>query len=166
MADRKENLLKRLTEEGQKTLTFFGGLNTAQLGQQVYGDGPQWHVSDILAHLALAESLFAHYNREVLNGGLGAPEDFNINGFNAEHTPDGRAATAAESLAKFQAARAQTIALVEQMQDSDFERRAYHPYLGHTSLEQILKVLYRHTMLHERDIRKVFESGQPIPSSE
>lgn len=162
----KENLLKRLAEEGQKTHSFFSGLNEAQLNQQVYVDGPQWSVRDILAHLALAESLFSLYNREVLNGGPGAPEDFNINGFNAEHTPEGRTATAAESLAKFQAARAENSALVEQMQDSDFERRAYHPYLGHTTLDQILKILYRHTMLHERDIRKVLESGQPIPSSE
>jgi hypothetical protein len=166
MTDRKENLLKRLAEEGQKTYTFFSGLNDGQLSQQVYVDGPQWSVRDILAHLALAESLFSHYNRDVLNGGPGAPEDFNINGFNAEHTLEGRAATVAESLAKFQAARAATVALVEQMQDSDFERHAYHPYLGHTTLDQILKILYRHTMLHERDIRKVLESGQPIPSNE
>lgn len=162
----KEILLKRLVEEGQKTHTFFSGVSEAQLNQQVYVDGPQWSVRDILAHLALAESLFSVYNRDVLNGGSGAPEDFNINGFNAEHTPEGRAATVAESLAKFQAARAETIALVEQMQDSDFERRAYHPYLGHTTLDQILKILYRHTMLHERDIRKALESEQPIPSNE
>lgn len=162
----KENILKRLTEEGQKTHTFFSGLSEAQLSQQIYSDGPRWRASDILAHLALAEDLFFYYNRDVLNGGPGAPEDFNIDGFNAEHTAEGRATPITEALTKFQAARAKTILLVEQMQDADFERRAYHPYLGHTTLEQILKTLYRHTMLHERDIRKVLETGQPIPSNE
>lgn len=163
---RKDNLLKRLTEEGQKTYTFFSGLSEGQLSQQIYSDGPQWRASDILAHLVLAEGLFAYYNRDVLNGGPGAPEDFNIDAFNAEHTPEGRTATMADSLTKFQAARVETIALTEKMQDADFDRPAFHPYLGHTTLEQILKTLYRHTMLHERDIRKVLETGQPIPSNE
>jgi len=166
MPDRKEIILKRLTEEGQKTYEFFSGLSETQLSQQIYSDGPQWRASDILAHVALAESLFAHYNREVLHGGRGAPEDFDIDAFNAEHTAAGRAAAAAQSLAQFQAARAETIALTETMQEADFDRPAFHPYLGHTTLEQILKTLYRHTMLHERDIRKVLESGQTLPSSE
>lgn len=162
MADRKDTLLKRLHEEGQKSVAFFSALTPAQLDQPVYSVGPEWRVRDVLAHLALAERLFSHYNREVLQGGPGAPEDFDIDGFNLTHTAEGRAADPANLVAEFQAARAETLALVAQMEDADFDRRAYHPFLGHTTLDQILKILYRHTMLHERDARKALETGQPL----
>lgn len=155
-------MLKRLQEEGQKSVAFFSALTPAQFDQPVYSIGPAWRVRDVLAHLALAERLFNHYNREVLQGGPGAPEDFDIDGFNAEHTAEGRAAAPAALLALFQAARADTLALVAQMADADFDRRAFHPFLGHTTLDQILKILYRHTMLHERDARKALEAGQPL----
>jgi hypothetical protein len=157
MPNCQETLLKRLVEEGQKTIAFFGALSEAQLQHPVYADGAQWQVRDLLAHLALVERTFHHYNRDVLNGGPGVPTDFDIDGFNAAHTPEGRQTPVAVLLEQFKAARAQTIALVADMTEADLDRRAYHPFLGHTTLEQILKLLYRHAMLHERDARRVLE---------
>ncbi len=159
MSDRRETLLKRLTEEGRKTVAFYGALSEAQLQQPVYADGPQWRVHDLLAHLVLTERTFHHYNRDVLDGGPGVPTDFDIDGFNAEHTAAGRAVAAATLLQQFESARAQTLALVAAMTEADLERQAYHPFLGQTTLEQILKLLYRHSMLHERDARKALEAA-------
>lgn len=154
MPSRQETLLKRLAEEGQKTIAFYSALSEAQLQQPVYADGVQWQVRDLLAHLALVERTFHHYNQDVLNGGPGVPTDFDIDSFNATHTAEGRQTPAAVLLEQFKLARAQTIALVAAMTDADFDRWAYHPFLGHTTLEQILKLLYRHAMLHERDARR------------
>jgi hypothetical protein len=63
----------------------------------------------------------------------------------------------------FAAARAQVVVLVERLAEADLDRRGRHPFLGDASLEDILKLLYRHTMLHERDARKAIETGQPLP---
>lgn len=157
MPGRRETLLNRLSEEGRKTIAFFSALSEAQLQQPVYADGAQWQVRDLLAHLALVEHTFHHYNRDALNGGPGVPTDFDIDGFNAAHTGEGRQTPVAALLEKFKSARAETIALLTAMTDADLDRRAYHPFLGHTTLEQILKLLYRHAMLHERDARRALE---------
>lgn len=162
MPDRKELLFKRLTEEGKKTLTFFRALAEPQLTQPVYASGPGWDARAVLAHMLWAERAFNHYNRDVLNGGPGAPEDFDIDSFNAEQSPLFAHIALPDLLEQFEAERAETLRLVEQSTDSDFDRPAFHPFLGRTTLEEILKLLYRHTMLHARDVRKVLATGQPL----
>jgi hypothetical protein len=162
MPSRQETLLKRLTEEGQKTVAFFGVLSEVQLQRTVYAEGQHWQVHDLLAHLVLVERTFHHYNQELLNGGPGVPTDFDIDGFNAAHTAEGRAIPVPALLEQFESARAQTVALVASFSDADLDRPAYHPFLGQTTLEQILKLLYRHTMLHERDARKALEGTKGV----
>ncbi|MGQ0600563.1 MAG: DinB family protein [Anaerolineales bacterium] len=163
MPGRKELLFKRLTEESEKTLVFFRALNDAQLAQPVYASGPGWDARGVLAHMLWTERAFNYYNREVLNGGPGAPEDFNIDGFNAEQTPLHAHIALPDLLKQFEAERAETLRLVEHSTDPDFDRQAFHPFLGRTTLEEILKLLYRHTMLHARDVRKALDTGQPLP---
>ena len=46
--------------------------------------------------------------------------------------------------------------------DADLDRQGRHPFLGITAVEAMLKLLYRHTMLHERDTRKAIETGAPL----
>lgn len=160
MPSRQETLLKRLTEEGQKTVSFYRELSAAQLQQTVYTEGAAWQVRDLLAHLAWVERTFHHYHQDLLNGGPGVPHDFDIDGFNAAHTAAGRTTSVSVLLDQFESARAQTVALVARLADADFDRQAYHPFLGQTTLEQVLKLLYRHTMLHERDARKALEGNK------
>lgn len=83
MSNRQELIVKRLTEEGQKTVAYFSSLGPAALEQQVYLTGPTWRVHDILAHFVSAEQTLKFYGRKILGGGRGAPEDFVIDEFNA-----------------------------------------------------------------------------------
>jgi uncharacterized protein (TIGR03083 family) len=165
MSARKDLLLKRLTEEGERTLKYFGALTEAQLAQAVYASGPGWDARGVLAHMLWTERAFNHYNRDVLNGGPGAPDDFDIDGYNAEQTPVYASHAAPDLLSQFEAERAETLRLVSQSAEADFDRQAYHPFLGRTTLEEILKLLYRHTMLHARDVRKALEAGQPLTAA-
>jgi uncharacterized protein (TIGR03083 family) len=162
MADRQQLILKRLDEEGQKTAAFFRGLAPEQLEQQVYTTGPLWRVRDILAHFVSAEQTFAFYGRQILAGGPGAPDDFVIDEYNAAQVA-ARAAETPEALVRqFEAARAETAALVTGMSEADFERLGRHPWFGRAPLGQMLKLIYRHTMLHERDVRRALETGAPV----
>lgn len=163
MPNRKDTLLRRLVEEGQKTAAFFRALTDEQLAQSIYLTGPQWHARDVLAHLVTTERYIRRLLADILAGGSGAPEDFSIDAFNAEHTADGQTFSAAELVTRFEAARAEMIALVTGLDETDFDRSGRHPFLGVTKLEEMLKLLYRHTMLHERDVRRALETGQPVP---
>jgi hypothetical protein len=139
MPDRRELILQRLTEEGAKTAAFFRALKPEHWQQQVYTTGPEWGVYDILID---------DFNRKEVR----ALRDAN---------------QPAEALtAQFERQRAHTRDLVRSMDDADFDRTGYHPWFGDSALEDMLKLIYRHNMMHQRDIHKAVETGQPVPHVE
>jgi hypothetical protein len=163
MATRRELILKRLQEEGRKSAAYFRALSETQLSQLVYTTGPQWQARDILAHFVSAEQTLLHYGQQVLAGGSGAPDDFVIDEFNAIEVAGLRGQPPDSLLAQFEQARAATAGMVAGMAEADFDRIGRHPWFGRVPLEQMLKLVYRHNMLHERDVRRALETGQPVP---
>jgi uncharacterized protein (TIGR03083 family) len=163
MSNRQELILKRIQEEGSKTAAYFRGLAEESYGQQVYTTGPLWRVRDVLAHFVSAEQTLQFYGRQILAGGPGAPADFVIDEFNATQVAGLRDTSTAQLVDDFAAARAQTTEMVAGMVDADFDRIGRHPWFGNVPLEQMLKLVYRHNMLHERDVRRALEAGAPVP---
>ena len=162
MPTRQALILNRLQEEGRKTAAYFRTLGPAELSQVVYTTGPQWTARDVLAHFVSAEQTLTRYGQQVLAGGSGAPEDFVIDEFNAIEVAGLRASPPAELVAQFEAAREATGVMVAAMAEADFDRVGRHPWFGRVPLEQMLKLVYRHNMLHERDVRRALETGQPV----
>jgi len=162
MPNRQELIVKRLHEEGQKTAAYFRSLADRAYAQQVYTTGPEWRVREVLAHFVSAEQTFVFYGRDILTGGPGAPEDFVIDEFNATQVAGLKDAPPADLIRQFEAARAEVVEMVRGMTDPDFDRIGRHPWFGRVPLEQMLKLIYRHNMLHERDTRKALETGQPV----
>jgi DinB superfamily len=163
MANRQELIFKRLLAEGRKTAAYFRSLGDADLAQVVYTTGPRWRAHDILAHFVSAEQTLLMYGRQVLAGGSGAPADFVIDEFNAIAVAGLRRQPAEALVAQFESARATTAEMVAGMTDTDFDRIGRHPWFGQVPLEQMLKLVYRHNMLHERDVRRALETRQPVP---
>jgi uncharacterized protein (TIGR03083 family) len=163
MPSRQDLIASRLQAEGAKTLAFFRSLSPADFAQQVYTTGPTWRVRDLLAHFVSAENTFREYGLQILAGGPGAPEDFVIDEFNLIQVGALRDADPAALLVQFEAARAATLAMIHGMADSDFDRRGRHPWFGIVPMASMSKLIYRHNMLHERDIRKALETRQPVP---
>jgi hypothetical protein len=168
MPERKDLILKRLTEEGAKTAAFFKGLAASQWGQQVYTTGPEWGAHDLLIHFISAERTLALYYQDMIDGGPGVPRDFDIDAFNAREVAALKAAPHSPDslIAEFERQRAQTTDLVQKMAEADFDRVGYHPWFGDTPLENMLKLVYRHNMIHQRDIEKALATGQPVPHLE
>jgi hypothetical protein len=163
MPGRQELILKRLQEEGRKTAAYFRMLGDGEIAQVVYTTGPQWRARDILAHFVSAEQTLLIYGRQVLAGGSGAPDDFVIDEFNAIEVAGLRDEAPGALVAQFESARAATADMVAGMADADFDRIGRHPWFGRVPMEQMLKLVYRHNMLHERDVRRALETGQPVP---
>jgi len=157
---KKENLqvmpkrfAERLDLEGQKTLAFFRSLTPHQLDQAVYTDGSCWSGRQILAHFVSTEKAFADLIMDVLQGGPGAPEDFDIDIFNQRQVLS-LDLDPPTLLDRFEFLRGKNAGLVRQMQPADLSRTGRHPFLGEASLEEIIKLLYRHNQIHQRDIRR------------
>jgi uncharacterized protein (TIGR03083 family) len=154
MSDRHALIQKRLRDEGDKLLALFEKLTPAQWQTVIYTDGMTWTIKDLLAHQISAEGEFQFYGREVLNGGAGAPEDFDINAFNNREVAAKIDRTPDQLLADFRATRQTTIDFVATIRDDQFALQGRHPFFGLMTIEDLFKLIYRHNMLHARDIRK------------
>jgi uncharacterized protein (TIGR03083 family) len=166
MSDQVGSIASRMQQAGAESAEFFRALKPSDWDQPIYEDGPQWTVRQVLHHFVSAERANTRLLRDIAAGGAGAPEDFDIDRFNASETRKFPDRTPPEMIAAFEETRAATLALIESLSDSDLERQGRHPWLGLTEIEKIIKLIYRHNMLHQRDIQKALENGQPIPSPE
>ena len=154
MPTQQEQLHKRLTEEGGKMAAMFESLPPDQHARAVYADGAAWTVKDILAHQVSTERSIRLLLNDILAGGTGVSENFSIDGYNTSQVAKLSAIPWGELIEAFRAARADTAALALSLTDEQLELRGRHPFLGVASVEDILQLLYRHNMLHVRDIRR------------
>ena len=155
MLSAKNDLIcKRLRNEGDRLLALFEALTPDRWQTVIYTDGMNWSIKDVLAHQVSVERKFQFYGQDILNGGEGAPEGFVVNEFNNAEVAGLSDRSVAELLAELRSARQATIDFVGTLAESDFTRRGRHPVFGIISMEEMFKLIYRHNMLHARDIRK------------
>lgn len=159
-------LSTRLSEEGRRTLEFFGDLTPDQMDQQIYTTGTQWTPLIILRHLLATENALQRLLDDILKGGEGAPQGFNIVQFNEEEVQRYEGWDEEALLAGLLEARGHTISLVGGLLIEDLNKSGHHPWFGTMSIESLIKLIYRHSMIHRRDIRKALKTGQPVPHSE
>lgn len=157
---------RRMMSEGNKTVEYFHGLPTQAWKQQVYTTGSCWTVHQVLAHFVSAEIGLSTLVRDVITDGRGAPEGFNIDDFNEKEVAGLRDMTATALIDRFTRARADFSTLVNSLSPADLDRLGRHPWFGETELRKALKLVYRHNMIHLRDIRRALESGRPVPHLE
>ena len=158
MAETPERLVERLNGDGFKTLEFFGRLSPGQMECSVYTDGSCWKVRQILAHFVSTEKAFSLLIKDVLAGGSGAPEEFEIERFNENEVAGLGLLPFQDLLVEFETLRSGNVQIVQGMTLTDLSRMGRHPFLGMTTLEEIVKLLYRHNQIHQRDMRKALQS--------
>lgn len=154
MAETPQRLVERLSDEGRKSIDFFKDLRPEQWEISVYSEGSRWSVRQVLAHFVSAERAFSLLIRDVLEGGEGAPEGFDIDRFNEGQVSKMGSLLPLDLLAQFEESRRTSIELVAHLQTDDLVKVGRHPFLGQAALEDIIKLLYRHNQIHQRDIRK------------
>ncbi len=158
MPDTPEFLAERLQTEGEKTAAFFAALSTAQWQTPVYTEGQTWTVRSVLAHFVTAERGFLNLFADIRAGGPGASEDFDIDRYNASQQEKTIEISPVELLNQFRTVRAQMTALVASFTQEDLQKQGRHPFLGLTTLAEMVKMVYRHNQIHLRDLRKLLES--------
>jgi len=160
MSEDLERLANKLVYEGQKTVAFFSDLMPGQWEQVVYSDGSKWTIRLVLAHFVATESAFTQLIEDILANGKGAPEDFNIDEFNEQEVALLQKTPENELLHQFALRRKVNADQVRRMRPDDLQKTGRHPFLGDTSLEVIIKMLYLHIQTHLRDLRRLLTSGR------
>jgi hypothetical protein len=155
VADTPEGLSERLLREGEKVLAFFHNLDREWLEQTVYTEGADWNVREVLAHFVSTERAFSSLLENVLSGGEGAPVGFDIDAYNQRKVAALKDIPVNDMLVDFREQRARIAASVSNLDGDQLQRLARHPFLGVVPLVDIIKLIYRHNVVHLRDVRKV-----------
>jgi uncharacterized protein (TIGR03083 family) len=154
------DLAAKLRSEGEKFGSFFAGLTPEQWNEEVYTEGSVWTIRSILAHLMTAERAFLKLFEEVRQGGAGVSEDFVIDRYNARQQEKTHGLPPDELLRDYRQTRQQMVAWVSGLQDAELERTGRHPFLGITTLREMIKMVYIHNQTHYRDIRRVMKGEE------
>jgi hypothetical protein len=155
MNDTPSRLADKLEAEGVKTLEIFRALLPDQWNITVYTDGSAWTIRQLLAHFVTAENGILGLIDNIIEGGTGSPEDFDINRFNEKEVSAVGDELPDSLMRQYELTRRETITKVRNLQDEDLLRVGRHPFLGLTTLADIIKLVYRHNQIHQRDFRKL-----------
>lgn len=161
MADTPEWLAQKLHDEGARTKAFFQELNEPAWDLILYEDGATWRVRDILAHFVVTEIGIPQIIRAILRGESGSPEDFDLDAYNRKHVEGLENMPVKELLDKFTDLRSQTVRLVAGLSAEQLQKEGRHPFLGIAPLVEMIKLMYRHNQLHQRDIRRAYAQAYP-----
>ena len=154
MKDRQTHIIAELKKNLEDSIVFFRSLSPEELGIQVYEDGAKWSVKQVLAHFVTIEGTMQWLFKDILAGGPGSPEDFDVDRFNRSQPQKLDALSMAELITQFKSVREDTISIVRAMSDADFDREGRHAFHGHGRLERFIRWTYEHVNLHVDDIEK------------
>lgn len=150
-------LAVKLDLEGRRLLAVFEGISGSQWQVEVYADGTVWTIQNTLAHLMTAERAFIRLFEQIRQGGGGVTEDFLIDRYNASQIRKTKDMSPTDLLQSYREARSQMVIWISKLAQADLEKRGRHPYLGLTTLREMLKMIYIHNQMHARDVRRALK---------
>jgi len=150
-------LAEKLKSEGEKFIAIFAGLTDEQWQTEVYTEGTAWPIRNVLSHFVTAERGLVKLFEQIRQGGAGSSEDFSIDRYNASMQARTRDSTPQELLEQYKSVRADSIAWTSSLSEADLEKQGRHPFLGTTTIREMIKMLYLHNQLHHRDIKRVIK---------
>jgi len=150
-------LADKLRSEGEKYYLLFAGLTDEQWNAEVYTEGETWTIRNVLSHFVTSERGLVKLFEQIRLGGAGASDDFSIDRYNASQQEKTRELSPQELLEQYKAVRADSIAWTLSLAESDLEKQGRHPFLGMTTIREMIKMLYLHNQIHYRDMKKVLK---------
>ena len=163
LTDRRDAIAAELEKNLSETVSLFKSLSPDEIRTQVYADGAQWTVQQVLAHLFTIEGSMHKLFKNMLAGGPGAPPDFDFERFNRTQPAKYSGLSLDELIERFTAVRQETIAIVRGMKEEDLDREGLHAFHGKGKLDRFIRWAYEHVRLHEDDIRsRLFTSSSTV----
>ena len=150
-------LAEKLKSEGDRFVSIFSGLRDDQWNQEVYTEGATWTIRSVLSHFITSERGLLKLFERIRQGGEGAPDDFSIDRYNAAMQARTKEAIPQELIEQYKEVRASAIHWVSGLAESELEITGRHPYLGHTTIRDMIKMLYIHNLDHYRDMKKALK---------
>jgi len=150
-------LADKLQSEGEKFATLFAGLTDDEWQLEVYTEGETWTLRNVLSHFVTSERGLVKLFERIRQTGEGSPDDFSIDRYNSAQQRKTQDLTPQDLMEQYKAVRADSIAWALSLDEADLEKQGRHPFLGKTTIREMIKMLYIHNMTHHRDMKKVLK---------
>lgn len=151
------DLADKLRSEGEKFYSLFAGLTDKQWQAEVYTEGETWTIRNVLSHFVTSERGLLKLFERIRQTGEGSSEDFSIDRYNAAQQQKTKDLTPQELLEDYKAIRSDSVAWTLSLDETDLEKQGRHPFLGMTTIREMIKMLYLHNQIHYRDMKKVLK---------
>lgn len=147
----------------QELQELFGGLDEADWGRPVYGHADGWTVRDLLSHLVTAGSGLLGVAQLVAEGRLEMPSDFDLDRWNRRQVEKQAERTVPELLEGLKDLQRNVLAYLQGLIEADEEtilsRHGHHAVFGESTVELILRRIYKHDREHAAQIRQALKDG-------
>jgi hypothetical protein len=150
-------LAEKLKSEGDKIVSIFSSLSNEDWNREVYTEGATWTIRNVLSHFVTSERGLLKLFERIRQGGEGAPDDFSIDRYNAAMQERTKEAAPQELIEQYKETRGNAIAWVSSLKESELDIQGRHPFLGHTAIRDMIKMLYIHNLNHYRDMKKALK---------
>lgn len=150
-------LADKLQAEGEKFTALFAGLTDAQWQAEVYTEGETWTLRNVLSHFVTSERGLVRLFEQIRLGGAGSPDDFSIDRYNASQQQKTKELSPQQLLEQYKEVRADSVAWTLSLEPADLDKQGKHPFIGTTTIREMIKMLYLHNQMHYRDMKKVLK---------
>ncbi|MCI0550917.1 MAG: DinB family protein [Anaerolineae bacterium] len=150
-------LAEKLKSEGEKIYGIFSAFTDSHWNAEVYTEGATWTIRNVLSHLVTSERGLIKLFEQIRQGGEGSSVAFSIDRYNASMQARTKELSPEELLEQYKSVRAESIAWTSGLSEPDLEIRGRHPFLGLTTIREMIKMLYIHNQTHYRDMKKVLK---------
>jgi uncharacterized damage-inducible protein DinB len=147
-------LAEKLRSEGERFVSIFSSLTDEQWQAEVYTEGATWTIRNVLSHFVTSERGLIKLFEQIRQGGAGAADDFSIDRYNAAMQARTKELPPQELLEQYKTIRAESIAWTAGLSEEDLEKQGRHPFLGRTTIREMIKMLYIHNLTHYRDMKR------------
>lgn len=120
--------------------------------QQIYSDGAQWTLRQLLIHLALADHGQNNVLMGIAEGKNLIPEDYDLNRYNSGSVNKKKDMTIEEARTGLAQSRARLVEWLNQTDEAVLDNQGRHASLHILSIAQILDVMANHEEGHTTDI--------------
>jgi uncharacterized protein (TIGR03083 family) len=155
MGERTEILKKELQDARDTLLETMDSIVEGDWAKPTSVEG--WTVKDVVAHLAYNQPTQPRLIRNVLDGKGGTPANFDLAYFNRRGIEKQQGKDVPQLLAELAAGHAETLKLLDEINESDLDTQGNHASAGNTTLEQIFRTIARHDREHTAHIREALQ---------
>lgn len=152
-------LAEKLKREGAKIVNFFKSLDDAEWEKVIYTGDENWDIRNVLAHLVFSEKGFLFLIKGIIAGGEGSALDFNIDEHNSRKQKEYRDIAPNSLINLYVEYRNQMVDFVSSMKPEELDIIGRHPFLGRTTVEEMIKMVYLHNQIHFRDVRRILDES-------